>query len=182
MNFKLFCGAAAVAVLAPLIPVNAAHAEGYYVTARIGEVTDASAEAYGYTIDLNGDETYGVALGTALGPVRVEASYDVQNFNLLGLISADARVISLNGYLDLPVTDRFGLFAGAGPSFVDAELSYGLGSASATGWGYNLAGGATYRLAPNLTAELRVQRTDVTLGDDLDAVSYTSTIGVRAAM
>lgn len=175
----LLAGAAALAAL--LLPA-AAHADGWYATARVGAVTDASADYSGYTIDLNGDETFGVAAGTALGPVRVEASYDRQNFNLLGLVSANADLYSLNGYLDLSVTDRFGVFGGAGISLADVDLSYGLGSANAQGTGWNVAGGATYRLAPNLTAEFMVRRTDIDLDDDLTAVSYTSTVGVRAAL
>lgn len=179
----LFQTAAAAAFVVPFIAGQAAMAAPLY-----GKVSVGQSEAEVSGISLDEGLSYGAAVGTAVGPFRIEAGVDrlSGSFDLFGpSISADALDYRATAYLDLPVGDRASVFAGAGVDYIDAEASVFGADIGADGTGWHWAVGGAYRLAEGIVGEAQYRQVSAELnsdfGDvDLDATAVT--VGLRFAL
>lgn len=174
--------------LAALVGINAlatnADAGEWYGAVRLGQ-SQADVSAGGSTISFDEGLSYGAAVGTSVGPVRVEAGVNRLSGDFAGVVNADALDWNATAYLDLPVGDNASVYAGAGLDFIDGSASiYGY-DIDASGEGYHFSVGAAYRLSANMIGE--VQYTQITAdldtdfgGVDLDASNIS--VGVRFAL
>lgn len=170
----------AAAVLGPCF-ITPAHAGEWYGKLSVGQ---AETEASGFSLDEG--LTYGAALGTSVGPFRVEAGVnkiqaDFDAFSLDG----DALNYAATAYLDLPVGERASVYAGAGLDYVDASANMFGTEISGDGTGWHWTVGGAYRLSDNIIAEaqLRHVSADVDFGfGDVDLDSQAATLGLRFAL
>lgn len=166
------------AITAAFALAQTASAAPIYARVSVGETSNVAVEG----IDLNGDFAYEGALGTSIGPVRVEVGAGHASANFAGAIEADALVYSATAYLDLPVTERFGVFAGAGLDYLDASANFGYGSLDADGDGWHYTVGGAYRLSETMIGEVAFKHTEASLDSDagsFDAEYDTIQAGVR---
>lgn len=174
--------AVATALLAPCV-ISEVSAAPLYGKVSVGV---SEAEVSGFALDEG--MSYGAALGTSVGPVRVEAGVDrlSGSFDLFGpSINADALDWRATAFLDLPVGDNASVFAGAGVDYIDAEASVFGTDIGADGTGWHWAVGGAYRLSGNIIAEAQYRKIaadlDSDFGDvDLDASQIT--LGLRFAL
>lgn len=175
-------GAALIALCAgQALLADDASAGEWYGKVSIGE---SSAAIEG--IDLNEGLSYGAAIGTSVGPVRVEAGVDHISGDFAGILDAEALVYSGTAYLDLPVGDNASVFVGAGLDYVDGEGSIPGFAIDASGTGYHLAAGGAYRLSPNVIAEAQWRRIEADLEadfiGDVEMEADVLTVGLRLAL
>ena len=174
---------AAFASLAAIIAVQPAHASPLYLSAHAGQTTNVAVSG----INLNDDAAYGGAIGSSVGPVRVEAGIDRLSANLDGVIQAHALDYSASAFFDLPLSDATSVFAGGGVDYLQAEAKviYG-GSVSASGYGYHFGGGVSHRIAEHMIAQVewrRVKASNLSInGSDVDLTADTVTAGVRVSL
>lgn len=165
-----------IASLAALVAVSTpAWAGDFYGTVRAGIVMNAEAGP----IELSDGDTYGVALGTAVGPVRVEVAANHSNFDVFPGVTADFNTVSATANIDFQITPQSTVYVGAGPAWGEAEASFGFGSYSDSGIGYVIQAGYSRRLSDTIVGELQVRRTDVDLDDSFDVSGYGVTAGLR---
>lgn len=173
------------ALLAPVLVVPANAAEGWYGKVSIGQ--NINTEVSG--IQLNDDMTYGAAVGTAVGPVRVEAGVDRVAGDLnLGFASVQANALdwSVTGYLDLPVGDNASVFGGLGVGYIDAEANAFGTTIDGSGTEWHYAVGGAYRLNDRLIVEAQYRHTEAdsisTDFVDVDLSFDAVTAGFRLAL
>ncbi len=174
-------GAAAL-VLAPLAFVSSANAAPFYVKASVGQTAGAAVSG----VDLSDDMVYGGALGTSVGPFRIEAGADHIATKFASIVDASAWDYSATAYLDLPLGDHASLFAGAGLDHINGSAKTPFGSFDASGNGHHFSGGLAYRFAPGVIGEAQYRR----ISADLDGGSFgsvnidvdTVTAGLRLAL
>lgn len=175
--------AAAAAFVVPFLAGQAAMAAPLY-----GKVSVGQSEAEVSGINLDEGLSYGAAVGTAVGPFRVEAGVDRLSGSLDFFgpsINADATDFRASAFLDLPVGDRASVFAGAGVDYIDAEASAFGTEIGAEGAGWHWAVGGAYRLSENIIGEVQYRQLSADLdadfiGDvDLDATQVSA--GLRFA-
>lgn len=180
----LFQTAAAAAFVVPFIAGQAAMAAPLYGKVSVG-VSDAEVSG----LQLDEGLSYGAAIGTAVGPFRVEAGVDrlSGSFDFFGpSINADATDFRASAFLDLPMGDRASVFAGAGVDYIDAEASAFGTEIGADGTGWHWAVGGAYRLADGIVGEVQYRHLAADLdadfiGDvDLDATQVS--VGLRFAL
>lgn len=171
----------ACAALAPMAIAAPASADWY------GKVSVGQSEAELNGFGLDAGLTYGAALGTAVGPLRVEAGVDRISGDIdLGFVSANADALDFraSAFLDLPIGDSASIYAGGGVDYVDGEAGAFGTSIDASGTGWHWAVGGAYRLTDRLIGEAQVRQLRV---DDLDAGAFGSvdldatlvTVGLR---
>lgn len=167
----------ATAVLAPVMIAPSAHAEGWYAKASVGQ---SSIDVSGLTLD---DEmAYGAAVGTGLGPLRIEGGVSRLSGDFAGVVQADALDYRATAYLDLKVGDNASIFGGAGIDYIDGEANVGFGSVDVSGEGYHWALGGAYRLSERMIGEVQFRRVEAEMGSsfgDFDASADEITMGVR---
>lgn len=174
-------GVAAAALVAGNAWATTADASEWYGVARIGQSTNTEVSG----IPFDDGMSYGVGLGTSIGPIRVEGAVDrIQgDLNFGGpAIQGDALDWHVNAYLDLPVGDNASLFAGAGVDYVQAEANIFGFSVEGDGTGYNLAVGGAYRFSERLIGEAQFRRVEADLSTDFGDVDLSSdqiTVGLR---
>lgn len=180
MQLKLLSTAAAVVAGACALAGNA-NAE-IYISGHGGLVTKA--ESSGFSAD--GQMTYGGAVGTSFGPLRVEIGADVMEAEALGgAVDITATDLSATAFLDVPLTENFSGFVGLGAGWIDGEADFGFGSYTADGTEWHYALGASYKMSDNMTLEARWTATNASLdayGSDFDADLETLTVGLRFAI
>lgn len=162
----------ALAALSAAAFARPAAADDWYVKASVGQ---SEAEVSGIAFEPG--LSYGAALGTSVGPVRVEAGVDRLSGELsLGgpSVQADALVYSVTGYLDLPVGDNASIYAGAGLDYVDGDASLFGSSIDANGDGWHWALGGAYRVSERIIGEVQY----TSLSADLDA-AYIGAVDLR---
>jgi opacity protein-like surface antigen len=167
----------ASALLGPVFIAPNAHADEWYGKLSIGQ---SSADVGGLT--LNDGLAYGAAIGTGVGPVRVEAGVARLSGDFAGAINADALDYHATAYLDLPVGDNASVFGGVGIDYVDGEASFGFGSVNASGEGYHWAVGGAYRLSERMIGEVQFRRIEADMDSDFggfDVAADELTVGVR---
>lgn len=174
---------------AALVALSAMNAWATQADAAIyGKVSlgQSGGEIEGVTLD---DGTaYGAALGTSLGPVRVEAGVDhiSGSINFGPTISAEALDYHATAYLDLPVGEHASLFAGAGLDYVDGQASFFGTDIEASGDGWHWAAGGAYRLNDRMIAEAQYRHVSADLDADfVGAVNLDAdvvTLGLRLAL
>ncbi len=167
---------AAAAILA--CSAAPAFAAPFYLKAEIG-TTDVAVEG----INLDDGQTYGAAVGTAIGPVRVEAGvrHVDTGLDLFG-VSAEGLDYSATAYFDFAVTERTGVFVGAGVDYITAEASFGpFFSTDTEGTGYHYAAGVAHRVSENTILEAQYRHTEADL-DGLDLELDAVTVGARFAL
>jgi len=107
-------GAGLLALVAGSALATTADARPFYAKVSVGETTNTEVSGF----SLSDGDAYGVAIGSTLGPLRVEAGVDrlEASVNLGPTITANALDYHATGYFDLPVGDKASVFAGAGHS------------------------------------------------------------------
>ena len=119
-------------------------------------------------VQLDSDEGYGfgAAVGRSFGLLRLEAEIatqesDINNFEVRevggrAFKTVDTRIDSLmlNGYVDVPVTEAFSLFAGGGLGGAAVTVSAYDYDVDETVFAYKLAAGASYLFNENWGTEL----------------------------
>jgi opacity protein-like surface antigen len=177
---SLKIGAAMVALVGMNTIAATADAGEWYGAVRVGQ---SQADVSG--ISFEEGLSYGGAVGTSVGPVRVEAGVNRLSGDFAGVVNADALDWNATAYLDLPVGDNASVYAGAGLDYVDGSASiYGY-DIDASGDGYHWTIGAAYRLNANMIGEVQYTSTTADLdtdfgGVDLDASNIS--VGVRFAL
>lgn len=174
-------GGALALLLSPLA-VETASAEGFYGVVRVGQ-DEAQIEGF----ELDEGLTYGAAIGTSVGPFRVEAGVDRLSGDFGGgLLDGDALDYSASAFLDLNVSERASLFAGAGVDYVQAEANIFGSSIDASGSGWHYAVGGAYRLAEGIIAEVQWRQLDASVDADfigeVDLEARSVTAGLRFAL
>ena len=155
-----------------------------YAAVRVGQATNTEVSG----ISFDDDMTYGVAVGKAVGPFRVELGVDrIQgDLNFGGpAISGEALDYHASAFLDFSVGDRASVFAGAGVDFVDASASIFGTEINGDGQGWNYSYGGAYRLTDNIVGEVQVRHLEADLSTDFGDVDLTSeqiTLGFRFAL
>lgn len=150
-----------------------AHARDWYVKAEVGQASNVSAGP----MSLENGLTFGGAVGTSVGPVRVEAGASRVNTGALSVVDITATAYSATAYLDLPM----GLYAGAGLDYLTADANVGFAGTDLSGDGWHWSAGYAHRISPNMIAEAQFTRLD----GDMDSVSVAAdrwTVGVRIGL
>lgn len=151
-----------------------------------GAIRAGVSEAEVSGLAFNEGLTYGAAVGTSVGPVRVEAGVTRLSGDFANVVEADALNYSLSGFLDFPVGEKASLFVGGGVDYVDGDASIYGSEIEASGNGYHYGGGFSYRFSPgvigeaaysHLTAEL-----DADYLGDIDLESDQVSLGLRLAL
>ena len=179
---RLFLIAAAAAI--PLAVAEPASAE-WYGAVSIGQA-DSEIEGVGVDEGLS----YGAALGTSWGPLRLEAGVDRISGDLnLGYIAIDTSALdySLAAYVDLPLGDNASLFAGASVDYVGGQAEILTEQIDASGQGYSWMIGGAYRLNDRMIAEVQWRQLTADLDAEYDGydlgevelVSNIATVGLR---
>lgn len=164
-----------VAIAATFILAAPANALDFYGKVEAGVSDNITAESF----DLQDGKTFGAAIGTTVGPFRVEAGasqIDAEAFG--GIVSADATNYRATVYADLFNNDTRAFFIGAGVNYVDADISLGYGSVSDSGQGWHYTAGYSRRIGSGLIGEVAYTNTQVELfGADVEASTFT--VGLR---
>lgn len=177
-------GAAMVALVGMNALATEADARNWYAKASVG-VSEADVSAFGGTVSFDEGLAYGGAMGTSVGPVRVEAGVSHLSGDFAGVINADALDYHLTGYLDLPVGDNASVFGGAGIDYIDGEASLGFGSIDASGEGYHYAAGFAYRFSDRIIGEFQWRHVTADLDTSFGSVDLEAneaTVGIRLAL
>ena len=156
-------------------PANATE-RPWYVKAEIG----ASAQTEIEGIELEDGSVYGGAVGTAIGPVRVEVGARSLNVDTFG-VNLSSIDYNATAYLDLAVGESSSVFVGAGVDYVDAEASFGYGDYQTSAYGWHASAGYARRITPGVIVEGQARYTDIGF-DGFDANTTDFTVGVRLAL
>ena len=170
----------AAALLGPVLVAPAANASDWYGRVSIGE-SDAEISGVG----LSSGTSYGAAVGTSIGPVRVEGGVSHISGDLAGIVEAEALVVSGTAYLDLQLGERASLFGGAGLDYVDGSAEVFGSSIEASGDGYHYVLGGAYRLTDNIIGEVSYRHTEADLDSDFGSVDLEAdvvSVGLRLAL
>lgn len=168
---NLFLSLVALTALA-----GTANANPFYAKVEAGVTANTEVEGFA----LSDDTTYGVSVGTAVGPIRVEGGVSSINADTFGadIGAVDWRV---TGYADFAVSENTSVYAGAGLDYVQAEASFGPSSISVEGAGWHLAAGIARRVSNSMILEAQARYLDADL-DGLDVSSTAFTVGTRIAL
>lgn len=168
------------AVLGPVLIAPSANANEWYGRVSVGQ-SEITGSSGGFSAELDEGLSYGAALGTSVGPFRVEAGVDQLSGDFAGIADVDALAYSATAYLDLNVGENASVFVGAGADYIDAELSVPGFSVSETGDGWHYDLGAAYRLSDRFIGEVRVRQIQADIaGIDVDTSQVTA--GIRFAL
>lgn len=158
-----------------------ADARDWYVKAEVGSTFDAQVNG----TELTDEPIYGAYVGTAVGPVRVEAGarHVSGDINLGGIaLETSAVDFTATAYLDLATSDNAGFFIGGGADYWRGEASIGpFFSTDVEGFGWHASGGYAQRITDNMIAEVAVRYDDADL-DGIDLTGVSGTVGVRFAL
>lgn len=171
-KMKIFAAILAAGFLALGIATPAS-ADPFYVKASAG--VSLNTEVEGFSLEDNA--VYGVAVGTAVGPVRVEVGADRINTGIMGL-EANVNDFSATAYLDLPITENTGVFVGAGLDYLQAEASYYGYEFDQDGQGWHATAGVATRLSDRVIGEVAIRYLDADF-DDFSGEHLGATVGVR---
>lgn len=157
----LLQSAIATALLAPAAFAGDADARAWYVRAGVGTTVNADVSGF----ELDGQEALRGAVGTAVGPLRVEAGVDrvSAEANIGIAIPADAIDYNATAYLDLPVGDNASVFFGGGLDYVEAEASFFGSTIEGSGDGWHYAAGVAYRLNERMIADVEYRHVEADL-------------------
>lgn len=153
--------------------LGAAEARPFYGKLEVGVATDTSVEG----TELDSGLVYGAALGSVIGPVRVEAGVSRLSADFAGL-DVNATDIHATGYLDFAVTEDTSVYGGAGVDWVIAEAP--LAGFEADGAGYHVVGGIARRVNSGLIVEAQARYVNADL-DGTNVSSTAFTVGTRFA-
>lgn len=160
----LLSATALVSALAAL--TSQAHAGDFYL--KLDGAMAADAEVAGASLDEGSD--VGVAVGTKWKFLRLEAGLDRIDHTLnLGGASADVNALAYGGaaYLDVPITERLGLFVGAGAGFADAHASVAGVEINGDGPTWKAEAGAAIRISDNVIGEVFYRHREADIDADL---------------
>lgn len=162
-----------------LASVASADAAPLYLKAEVGTTYNAGVDAPGLDVDLADGAVYGAAVGTAIGPFRVEAG--VRNLNgeaFLGAVDVEALDINATAYLDFNINDRSSVFVGAGADYIDAEAELlSLVNFREDGYGWHVAAGYGRRVSEGVIVEAEARYLEA----DLNTVDFTGATFTVAA-
>ena len=169
------------AVVMAFAMAQTASAEGWYGKVSVGETSNAAVEG----INLNDGFAYGGALGTAVGPVRVEVGADHVSGDLGGFVDVDAWAYSATAYADFQVTENTGVFVGAGLDYISASANLGGFTIDGEGQGWHWTAGVAHRFSPGIIGEVSYRSVTADLDTDfgsLEAEYATVSAGLRFAL
>lgn len=169
---------AAVSVLLTMSTAQVAFAE-VYVKGELGTLANAQVDTSFGGSELTDGQVFGAYIGTAVGPVRVEAGASHLSADLnFGPFTVDGSAIDYNAtaYLDT----ASGFYVGAGADYVEAEASFGPVSFNDSGFGWHVSGGYAFAAAGGIV-EAQATYLDASL-DNMDISGPRFTIGYRRAL
>ena len=150
-NYLWILVAVFVLVAVGIFSCGNADAREWYVKAEVGSTFDSQVQTSFGGTELTDELTYGAYVGTAVGPVRVEAGASHLAGDIpLGGITLETSAVDYNAtvYLDLATSDKGGFYIGAGPDYIQAEANLGpFFSTSQSGYGYHISGGYAHRVS-----------------------------------
>lgn len=167
-------------VLISVFTCSQANASEWYVKAEVGSTFDTSVNA----IELSDEPVYGAYVGTAVGPVRLEAgARHVAGDFQFGPWTVETSAVNYTAtaYLDLATSENAGFFVGAGPDYYTAEINSPFGSADTEGAGWHVAGGYATRITDRAIFEVAARYGEADL-DGIDLTGTSVTAGVRFAL
>lgn len=170
---------AITSLLAVLAVAPLASAEAFYVKGEVGTTVDTQLETSYGGIELNDGQVLGAYIGTAVGPVRVEAGAAHLSGDLdFGYFTVDGSALDYNAtaYLDT----ASGFYAGVGVDYIEAEASIGSYNLSQSGYGWHVSGGYAFAAAGGIV-ELQATYRDIAL-DDVDLSGTAMTVAYRHAL
>ena len=174
---SLKIGAALAVLVGANVAAATADAADWYGAVHVGQ-SEITGSAYGSSVELNEGTSYGAAIGTSVGPFRVEAGADQLSGDLAGFADVDLTAYSATAYLDLSVGDNASVFVGAGADYLQGELNVPGYSMSESGDGYHWAVGGAYRLSEKIVGEVQFRQiTGDIAGIDVDANQFS--VGAR---
>lgn len=151
--------AALAALLGGSAIFTSADASPIYLKVAAGQTTNGAIEG----INLNDDMAYEGAIGTAVGPVRLEVGATHVAGNIAGAINLSGWDYSVRGMLDFPLSETTGVFVGGGGDYIDGSANFGGSDLSASGYGWSYVAGVAHRFAPNLVGEISYTHTSADL-------------------
>ena len=156
-------------------PANAAVID--YAKISFGQVDTADVNGY----ELSGGDVFGVAVGKAVGPLRVELGYNQLQAGTDFGVAVDGRARDLNAmaYVDIPVGHNTTIYGGAGVDYVNARATLVGHSFSADGYGYSYGGGIATRISDHLIAEAQYRQLEVSDLGGVDLSNGIATVGLR---
>jgi len=152
-----------------------------YAAVRVGQATNTAVEGISFSDDM----TYGVAVGKAVGPFRVEvgANRISGDLNYGGpVISGDAMDFHASAFLDFNISERTSVYVGGGADYVNAEADIFGYTINGDGYGYNFAVGAAHRFNDHVIGEAQFRRLNADLSTDFGDVTFEGdqiTLGIR---
>lgn len=159
--------AAAVAAIACLTPAQA-QAE-VYAKAQVGLTAASSLEGYA----MEDNVTFGGAVGTTVGPLRIEAGIDRIGAAISG-VDFRATDYRATAYADIFGNDDGSFYVGAGLDYLAADVSSGPWSTDFTGNGWHVAAGYGHRVSSNMILEAGARYIDADFeGTNASAVAFT---------
>lgn len=172
-NWILALAAVAGLACAALASCDTASAAPLYISGHVGAATQVGAS----DVSFDDGQTYGVAIGTAVGPLRVEAGVDRHNASGWGgSLNGRATVYNASAFLDT----QSGFYAGGGVDWAQASVSFYGCKENDQGFGYHAAVGFAHRVADNVIVDAQARYTHLDVFGGASDVTYT--IGARVAV
>lgn len=150
-----------------------------YVKAEIGTTIGNEVSTTFGDVEFTDQATYGAYVGTAVGPVRVEAGVSHLGGTIdAGFITLDASALDYNAtaYLDT----ASGFYVGAGADYVQGEATVGPFSQDFSGYGWHVSGGYAFSAAGGIV-EAQATYREIDLGG-VDLSGPAVTVGYRRAL
>lgn len=129
-----------------------AHAEesNWYAAVRAGEATNTSVGS----VDFSNGPAYGLAVGTKLGPVRVEVAADHAEGSLSSYIDGSMWDYNASGFLDFKIGENSAISVGGGAGYIQAKATAFGSSFDTEGTEYHGSITLSHRVASGMIAEV----------------------------
>lgn len=172
-----FLGTLTATIIVALSLSNPAFANPFYGKVEAGFIVNTEVEGF----ELDSNSVYGAALGTTVGPVRVEAGANRLNFDVFPGVTADATNYSATAYADFQLTERSAVYVGGGVDYIQAEVNAFGTSIDTEGSGWHATAGYSRRIGNGIIADFGARYLSADL-DGLNAEAVTATAGLRFAL
>ena len=144
-----------------------------YISGHVGVSTEQSVGG----ISFEDQNTFGGAIGTAVGPVRVEVGVDRHNGSAYGgIVQSRATVYNASAFLDT----SSGFYAGGGVDWAQASESFYGCKENDSGFGYHAAVGYAKRISDNIILDAQARYTHLDVFEGSSDVTFT--VGARVAI
>lgn len=167
-----------LAVAAALFAISmTAHAAPLYANVHVGAATQAGISG----INLDDGQVYGAAIGTAVGPLRVEAGVDRHNVSIANIINGHATVYNASAFADFRLGTQSAVYVGGGVDYGQVSAHIGPWTAARdSGFGYHAATGYSRRISDGLILDAQARYTHLDVANGASDVALTA--GLRVAL